>query len=116
LPEGLTVYPTLGIGTKRYENTIEIVMYRVFGELVHNTVQHAEASRIDCRLYEADGCLMLEYHDDGVGFDPKNHLEESRPGLGYFNMVSRVSSLKGEVIFGDQTSNGTFVTVIIPLK
>ena len=116
LPDALVVHPSLEIGSKRYENTIEIVMYRVFGELVHNTVQHADASRIDVRLFEADGCLVLQYHDDGIGFDPKAHLLDSSPGLGYFNMVSRVSSLKGEVLFGDQSSSGTFVTVKIPLK
>lgn len=116
LPEGLQVFQSLEIGSCRYENTVEIVMYRVFGELVHNTIQHAGASRIDCRLYQQGFNLVLEYRDNGVGFDPQDYLEVPMSGLGYFNMVSRVSSLQGEVQFDNRQSNGTFVTVKIPLK
>ena len=116
LPKGLEIESSMEIGTTRYENTIEIVMYRVIGELIHNTVQHAGASKITCRLYESDSFLVLDYCDDGIGFVPQQNMNESRPGLGYFNMISRVSSLKGEVLFDNHRLKGTFVTVKVPLK
>ncbi len=116
LPQGLEIHPLVEIGSQRYDNTLEIVIYRVFGELVHNTIQHAGAEQINFRLYETDSFLVLEYSDDGIGYFPQQTSSEVKPGMGYFNMISRISSLKGEVLFDNHHSKGTFVIVKVPLK
>lgn len=116
LPQEIVIQPIVDIGSARYDNSIEIIVYRIFGELIHNTIQHAGASFITFRLFESDSKLVLQYQDDGIGFDPQKHINESHSGFGYFNMISRISSLKGEVVFDNQQPNGTFVTIKIPLN
>jgi PAS domain S-box-containing protein len=67
-------------------------LYRIAQEALHNTVKHAHASKVDLRLQQAPGALVLEVYDDGIGFDPTG----SFPGhLGLHSMRERVTSLGG---------------------
>jgi signal transduction histidine kinase len=116
LPDSISLHPDVQIASSRYESTVEIVVYRVFCELVNNTICHSGASNIVFSLYEEDSALRLDYSDDGVGFNPHKNIAENKAGSGYFNMISRVSSLKGSVDFGPGPNGGLIVKVIIPLK
>ncbi len=115
MPDSLALHSEVDIADKRYESTVEIVIYRVLCELINNTLCHSGAKNIDFSLYEEKSMLKLDYRDDGVGFDPQKNIEENRAGAGYFNMISRVSSLKGDVVFDSQPNGGVDVKVRIPL-
>lgn len=98
LPKGFDVDYNMSIGDKRYSSTKEIVIYRVFCELFNNTLRHAQATKVQFSIDEVDGMICLKYEDNGIGFDP-SQLSEEKMGMGYFNIVSRVSSLKGTTLF-----------------
>ncbi len=100
-PKDMQVSYNIQVGDKRYPETNEIVLYRVFCELVNNTMRHAGATAINFRLEEIDGELKLTYKDNGTGFDPQllDENNEQRLGMGLYNIVSRVSSIKGRYQF-----------------
>lgn len=98
MPKGFNVDYSMGIGDKRYSSTKEIVIYRVFCELFNNTLRHAQATKVQFSIDEIDGMICMKYEDNGIGFDPEQ-MSDDKMGMGYFNIVSRVSSLKGTTVF-----------------
>jgi PAS domain S-box-containing protein len=46
---------------------IQIVLYRVFLELLNNTVKHAQANKIQIQLSRAGKEIIFIYHDNGKG-------------------------------------------------
>lgn len=104
----------VSIGDKRYGNTIEIVIYRVLCELIHNTIKHANAKNILFSIDDNGKEIILKYSDDGKGFHPDISQIENNGGMGYYNIISRVSSLKGSVVYGDKNQIGTNVEIMIP--
>jgi signal transduction histidine kinase len=67
----------------------ELILYRIFQELVTNTLKHARASRIDFLLEVKGDQLYFDYRDNGVGFSPSNNAD----GLGLKSIESRLSLL-----------------------
>ncbi|MBQ3635915.1 MAG: sensor histidine kinase [Bacteroidales bacterium] len=98
-PKDMRVSYNISICDTRYSATKEIVMYRVFCELVNNTLKHADATAINFRLEERGGVLKLTYKDNGTGFDPATLTDEQRTGMGLYNIISRVTSIKGTYNF-----------------
>ncbi len=105
LPDDMNVKRDIRIGDKRYQSTKEIVIYRVFCELFNNTLRHAHANEISFSIYEENEELVLDYADNGIGFNP-DELDVRKFGMGYYNIVSRVSSLKGTVKFDSPKKSG----------
>jgi signal transduction histidine kinase len=58
-----------------YENNFqltkekEINLYRIFQEIIHNTIKHANAKTLSMELRKQDNLLLLTIIDDGIGFD-----------------------------------------------
>lgn len=98
-PADMHVSYNISIGERRYPATHEIVLYRVFCELMSNTLRHAGATAINFRLDEEGGLLRMVYKDNGSGFDPAFVKEDSRGGMGLHNIVSRITSIQGTCSF-----------------
>jgi signal transduction histidine kinase len=98
----------------RMEQTIEAVLYRVFCELVNNTIKHADASKIKVNLYYDILSVKLEYTDNGRGFDMKKAMRIHDKGAGLHNIFSRIKSLKGEIEINSLEGKGTEVIIKIP--
>lgn len=116
IPREVSVDYTISICDRRYHSTKEIVMYRVFCELVNNTLRHAHATHISFSLSEEDNKIVLHYSDNGIGFEP-NQMDDKNFGMGYYNVLSRVTSLKGSVDYSKpegEGKRGLVVTVKIP--
>jgi len=94
----------------RYENRIEIAIYRIFQELVNNIIKHSNAKRADIQLMENTGKLMLIVEDDGIGMKG-----EKKEGIGLSNIQSRLTTIDGKVNYESGPSTGTVATIVIPL-
>lgn len=70
---------------------VSLGLYRVFMELLHNTIKHAKATDVHVHFYFTEGRLHGTYRDNGVGLSP----ESKSSGLGRKNLEARVSSLGG---------------------
>jgi signal transduction histidine kinase len=87
-------------------------IYRIAQEALHNAVKHAQASRLDLRLYRGGDSLTLEIGDDGVGFDPMTAF----PGhLGLRSMAERAKRLDGTLTVDSSPGDGTRVYAQFPV-
>jgi len=90
----------------------ELALFRIFQELINNTLKHAKATRIQITIEAGEHDLIMKYTDDGKGFN----AEEATNGLGMFTISSRLQSLHGQVQFNEGTLQGMACSITVPLK
>lgn len=80
--------------TERFDPNVEVILYRVIGELINNSMKHSGATLLTLGLTYADDTVTIDYSDNGKGFDTAAVLDT---GMGLSNITSRIQSLKGTV-------------------
>lgn len=86
-------------------------VYRIAQEVLNNITKHARARRVDLRLSQLNGAIILEVSDDGVGFAS----EDSFPGhLGLRTMRERATRLGGTLQVESAPAQGTRILARIP--
>jgi signal transduction histidine kinase len=101
---------------ERFDNNVEVVLYRVVCELINNTIKHAKAKKIDLSLTKDGDYLTIIYQDDGKGFDVAKVIEQPvTSGMGFSNIYSRINSLKGEINIESEHKKGTWVTIKVKM-
>ncbi len=93
----------------RFLRDVEIALFRVAQEAVHNALKHAAAARVTVSLDAEDGALALEVDDDGIGFDP----DRRHGGSGLSTMRERTESVGGRLTI-DSGERGTRLCAIVP--
>jgi signal transduction histidine kinase len=97
---------------ERFDNNVEVVLYRVICELINNTIKHAQARKIEIKISKEEEFLNIVYKDDGRGFDVSKVIEQpGTGGMGFSNIYSRINSLKGEIKIESEHKKGTLVTI-----
>jgi signal transduction histidine kinase len=81
---------------------------RIAQEAIQNALRHAGAGRVSVRLTAANGGLVLEVADDGVGFDPADPELRSKR-LGLTSMEERAERLRGRLEIRSAPAAGTTV-------
>jgi PAS domain S-box-containing protein len=100
------------IAEMRFPNTFESVVYRIFKELINNTVKHAQASNVYIDIDYADSALVCNYRDDGQGFDVDRQMNSKSKGMGINNIITRIHSLGGEYDIKSEPGKGFEVNFI----
>jgi signal transduction histidine kinase len=70
---------------------------------LHNAIKHSKASEILIQLNRDGKELVLQFEDDGVGFDMASLPKR---GMGLSNIKSRVNYLKGSVEIDSKPGQG----------
>jgi len=98
----------------RFDYNKEVVLYRVILELISNTLKHAVAKNIGISILFNDKNIMIEYKDDGKGFNIDEVLQ-THSGMGLSNISSRIKSIQGELEIQSSPNDGVvfFIKVII---
>lgn len=78
-------------GEERLAPGKELALYRIVQELSSNTLQHAQARKIEVTIQIAGEEFILDYQDDGIGLKTKTDVNSS--GLGLKNIESRCQVL-----------------------
>jgi signal transduction histidine kinase len=100
---------------ERFDENLEVVIYRVASELIHNTIQHSQATKASLVMKSENGELTLEYQDNGIGFEAGRTMKENdRDGSGLTNIESRIKSLKGDLVV--ESKPGLGIRVFIRVK
>jgi signal transduction histidine kinase len=82
-------------------------------ELINNTIKHANAQNVRIAIGHYSDGVLVEYFDDGVGFDYEKALKMIS-GMGLFNIQHRIKSLNGEMDFYNEGQIGIRVKARIP--
>lgn len=88
----------------------QTIIYRVLCECINNTLKHAYASEIIISLSRNSNKLIIEYTDNGKGFEP-SLFENKHKGLGIFNMKNRVELINGKFELNSVLGNGTCIKI-----
>jgi len=100
-------------GVSRFDENKEITMYRLFTELMNNTIKHSRATKVDFDIFETEKEIKLYYKDNGVGFNPDEvTLNSLRMGLG--NLKNRIQSFNGQFNLLSAPNKGMEVSILLP--
>jgi signal transduction histidine kinase len=91
---------------------VEVGLYRVAQEALHNVLQHAQAQRAIVRLVITPEQAQLTIEDDGRGFDEAGMAHDR---YGIRGMNERVSLLGGQLTLRSTCGMGTTIVVTAPL-
>jgi signal transduction histidine kinase len=94
------------------EEELNTAFFRIFQESLTNVLRHANATRIDVRLWEQDGNLLVEIRDNGRGISESDWTNTR--SIGVLGMRERASLLGGELTITGAPDQGTTVRVRIP--
>lgn len=114
---GVSVHTSFNENTEALENDIKIILYRSIDELFHNTLKHARADNIFITVNQQNDLLVVDFKDDGSGFDIQNTGADSMEyqGFGLFDIREKMNHLGGELKIDSAAGSGTHVTMTLPL-
>ncbi len=97
----------------RFDLKYEMSVYRAVTELINNTLKHAEASVTEIKILKKNNLLIIQYSDNGIGFDINKKTKENS-GLGLKNIINRITSLGGKIKFEKNLQKGMYAEIRIP--
>ncbi|MFM2146398.1 MAG: hypothetical protein RL732_1234 [Bacteroidota bacterium] len=86
------------------------ILYRIIQELTNNTIKYAEATLITLTLKSSGKNCLIEYTDNGRGFD----MKKVKKGVGFESIQTRVDSYNGKLKMTSSKGKGVKVQVAIP--
>ena len=96
-------------GQHVYPAEIQMALYRIAQEALHNVVKHARARTLRVTLTTSPALVRLAVEDDGQGFDPQ-HVPPDHFGLHI--MRERAASIGAALDIASQEGAGTHVSVL----
>ncbi|MCX5684418.1 MAG: response regulator [Planctomycetota bacterium] len=94
MPSPITVRFREEMESARYSSEVEIALYRIAQEAVHNALRHSRAQSIEIEFGLDGDTLVLCIKDNGVGFDP---AKSAGKGLGFISMKERARTVGGNL-------------------
>ena len=99
----------MALPDERLPGPVEAAVYYVVSEALVNVARYANASRATVSALAADGRLVLEIGDDGVGG------ADVDKGTGLRGLADRVEALDGRLEVESDPARGTRLRAEIPL-
>ncbi len=90
----------------------EIVIYRVCQEMLSNMLQHSQATEAVITLSGDANSFVLEYQDNGIGFEPRDAgLLPSIGGNGLQNIYDRLKLIKCSIRIKSTKGSGVGIRI-----
>jgi signal transduction histidine kinase len=96
----------------RFDERVEVGVYRVCQELISNIIKHSGASEVMVQLLMSKQYLILIVEDNGKGFSK----DKTGSGIGLMNMTSRINTVNGDITMEPSPESGTVATIRIPVS
>jgi len=91
----------------------DLVILRLFQEIINNIIKHAKATEITVQLYYAENQLFLSVIENGTGFDYEK-VKQNNSGLGLYSIEKRVKMINGVLHLQSTINKGTEIVIQIP--
>lgn len=100
------------------DEAVAAVLLRVVQEALANIARHAHAMAVTVTLSYLGDLVLLDVHDDGVGFDAhaRAHADPGRGGFGLTAMRERVTAIGGDLVVESRSGEGTTVAARVPVR
>lgn len=91
-------------------------IYRIVRESLNNVRKHAQASRVEVRIYYTSDSIVATIQDNGVGLDEIGQFQEIEQSLhfGIETMRQLATQVKGKFSIFNNNSGGMTVKVCLP--
>lgn len=99
----------------RLEPEVEMTVYRIVQEALHNVAKHANAKCVNVRVRRDAGFLRLVVEDDGVGIAARSGNSRGH-SFGLAGIKERVNSMHGEMALSSVRGAGTRLEVSVPVE
>jgi signal transduction histidine kinase len=96
---------------------VEVTLLRAMREGLANIYKHAHATEASVTLSYMENQVVLDVHDNGVGFNPQVLTPDStdiQEGYGLQSMQQRAAQVGGQVILESSPGKGTTLAIQIP--
>ena len=100
---------------ERFDQNLELILFRVTTELINNTIKHAKAKHILIELKKSTNQMKLYFVDDGIGFNKDEIMTSEQKGMGLKNIISRIKSINGAYKIESSPNRGFKIKVNIDL-
>jgi signal transduction histidine kinase len=116
--EVIEIEQDLTIQESEIQDSLKIVIYRVFQEALNNVFKHSRADTIQVCLRKTERSLGLSIRDNGEGFDPEGMLthEGRMGGMGILGMKERTELSSGTFKITSEKGKGTVIEAKWPLN
>ncbi len=105
-------FNTTGIESTLDKN-VQLILFRVFSELLTNTIKHAQAKNAFIQLQKSDESISLIFTDDGIGFNSSKVMGDKNTGIGLKSIVSRIKSINGSCEISSTEGSGFKISIDI---
>jgi PAS domain S-box-containing protein len=116
LKEHFSINSTLEANTENLhlKDMLNILLFRITGELINNSIKHANATQINLRIMKNDKEIIISVCDDGKGFmyDPGYSFSQN-DSFGLFSISERLRAIGGKLIIDSSPGKGTKASVIL---
>lgn len=103
---------------QRFEQRLELALYRILRELLNNTIRYAQATEIiiDMQYLASSSKVEVFYQDNGKGFDFQGFASpKGNVGLGLKSIETRVQTIEGLINFESSINQGVEVEISAPV-
>ena len=101
----------------RYNETLEIIIYRTIIELINNTIKYAKAKNVKINMLDHMNYFTIKYQDDGIGFEYNKYLNpKEESGFGLRLIKNRFRSIDAKCKFFSGPNKGFSVNILIDLN
>jgi signal transduction histidine kinase len=101
-------YETVG-SIPRFRPSLELALYRIIQELMHNILKHARASEALVQLAFIGDCLSVTVEDNGIGM--QGPVNNSKAGMGIKTIQERIRKMGGKFDISSSVNNGTSINL-----
>ncbi len=103
------------ISTIKLDESTQIMLYRIFSELITNITKHAKAKVIKVFIDKINDLLYLVVKDDGIGFNTDSNMTK-KSSFGIFSIKERIDYLNGALTIESAYKQGTKIKITLPLN
>ncbi|RXK85831.1 tetratricopeptide repeat-containing sensor histidine kinase [Filimonas effusa] len=105
-------YETVG-KIPRFRPTLELALYRIIQELLHNVLKHAKATEALVQLAFIGDCLSITVEDNGIGIRQPD--TRSKSGMGITTIQERIRKMGGKCDIASAANHGTSINMELHL-
>ncbi|EOR27303.1 MULTISPECIES: sensor histidine kinase [Clostridium] len=103
----------------KVENIIQIAVYRIIQEILHNIKKHSNSKNAEIRINYTKEYIFIYIQDDGRGFDVKETLLSTKQKgnrYGLIGIFERVKQLRGKIELKSSEGQGTIYKIKLPIS
>lgn len=109
---GIDVETVVTGSPQRLDEEVDTTLLRIAQESLANIRRHARAAHVTLTLSYVNGAVILDVHDDGIGFASSQPVT----GVGLEAMHERAAALGGTLNLESEPGEGTTVVAEIPTR